>query len=82
MAEIIRVQGRLGETIDNPTLEQLQDIVGGYIQAVYLGYGRYLVVNEEGKLMGLPVNLAATALVSGVDVIVGHAVICTKEELD
>lgn len=44
-------------TIDN-TLEELQKHVGGYIEFVYLpGWPNVcLVVNEEGRLIGLPPN--------------------------
>lgn len=35
--------------------EALKDVVGGYIEAVYLPHDIVLVVNEEGKLMDLPV---------------------------
>lgn len=39
------------------TLEEMQAIVGGYIQAVYPFEDPVAVVcNEEGKLMGLPCN--------------------------
>ena len=39
------------------TLEELQAIVGGYIQAIYpFDEPIALVCNEEGKLIGLPPN--------------------------
>lgn len=39
------------------SLESMQSLVGGYIQAVY-PFEEYvaLICNEEGKLMGLPYN--------------------------
>ncbi len=41
------------------TLEAMQEIVGGYIQAVYPFPDEVaLVCNEEGKLEGLPLNRA------------------------
>ena len=40
-------------------LEELQHAVGGYIEAVYLPDGKVMIVNEEGKLDGLPQNIAA-----------------------
>ena len=41
----------------NDTLEEMQEIVGGYIQVVYpFPDPVALVCNEEGKLMGLPLN--------------------------
>ena len=39
------------------TLEAMQAVVGGYIQAVYPFEDEVaLVVNEEGKICGLPMN--------------------------
>ena len=39
------------------TLEQLQDLVGGYVEAIYQSDGTVLLVNEEGKLQNLPINI-------------------------
>lgn len=50
-------------------LATLQGLVGGYIECVTVGKGIILVVNEEGKLDGLPVNFPL-----GNDFIVGTAV--------
>ena len=41
------------------TLQELQGFVGGYIETVRIPIG-ILIVNEEGKLMGLAPNPAAT----------------------
>ena len=41
----------------NDTLEEMQSIVGGYIQVIYPFLDPVaLVCNEEGKLTGLPLN--------------------------
>lgn len=53
------------EEIENE-LKTLQGIVGGYIEVVSMGEGIALVLNEEGKLVGLPANFGL-----GRDVIVG-----------
>jgi hypothetical protein len=67
------------------TLEELQVLVGGSIEVVALGDGRLLVLNEEGKLEGLPYNEQATQLARGClfpgDVIVGTVVVVTEQEL-
>lgn len=47
-------------------LERFQRIVGGYIEIVQLGNGIVMVLNEEGKLMGLPPNIHI-----GHDILVG-----------
>lgn len=43
------------------TLEEMQAIVGGYIQIIYLKDNNVLVVNEEGKMNNLPYNELATS---------------------
>ena len=58
------------------TLEELQGFVGGYIEIVTTLRGNKLVVNEEGKLNGLPVNIIATEIYGQEDVIVGDALFC------
>lgn len=48
-------QARVAE-IEN-TLEAMQEIVGGYIEAVYAKHGNaLLIMNEDGKMHGLPLN--------------------------
>ena len=47
---------------DEPTLEQAQEFVGGYVEGITFPNGDYLIVNEEGKLKSLPVNEEATKL--------------------
>lgn len=58
--------------------EQLRDSVGGLIQAVDLRQGLTIWVNEEGKLIDLPVNVIGTHLweksFGMTDVIVGNCV--------
>ncbi len=44
------------------SLEEVQKIVGGYIEVVGLSDGNILVLNEEGKLYGLAENPKATAI--------------------
>ena len=56
------------------TLENLQKIVGGYIETLYLGHGLILIVNEEGKLMNLEPNFR-TARGFFADTIVGTAIV-------
>lgn len=69
-----------------PTLDELQKWVGGYIEAVpyweaHLGKPAVVYCNEEGKLDGLPLNQRATGLWWSVlgqpvdDVLVGDVVI-------
>lgn len=60
------------------SLEELQTIVGGYIQVVPLPRGRSLVCNEDGISMALPYNPSASLAVTGYvygDRVLGDAVI-------
>ena len=71
---------------DSLELKAMQDIVGGYIETVPAalaagwsheqGVGLTLIINEEGKLLGLPLNPLATDM-AGIcnDVIVGNAIL-------
>ena len=34
-----------------PTLEEAQEFVGGYVEGITFPNGDYLIINEEGKLM-------------------------------
>lgn len=54
---IIKRPGELPQkaTITN-RLENLQAIVGGYIEAVTLASDFAIICNEDGRLMGLPYN--------------------------
>lgn len=52
-------------TSKKPTLKEMQAAVGGYIQPVSVdfdGRKRTMIVNEEGKIVGLPVNELATKI--------------------
>lgn len=72
---------------DPITLEELQFMVGGYIETVAthlpeIGTKRIImIINEEGKLKGLPRNQAATVLadIMPTDHIVGRAVLCKED---
>jgi hypothetical protein len=44
------------------TLAELQAIVGGLIDILETPDGRYLIINDEGKLLGMERNEAATQL--------------------
>ena len=60
------------------SLSELQEYVGGYIEIVWLRGGKILVVNEEGKINGLPINMNATYIIGehGMDDnIVGNAIL-------
>jgi hypothetical protein len=76
------------------TLEELQKQVGGYIELLPLKrvpelklQDAIMVMNEEGKLLGLPMNQMATDLLTrnypkSTDVIVGDVLICKQKEIE
>lgn len=71
-----------------PNLKQLQEIVGGYIEiirVIFNGKQCQMIINEEGKLINLPLNLQATKILQASapnDYIVGTAVILEGITLD
>ncbi|MDR1182676.1 MAG: DUF3846 domain-containing protein, partial [Bacteroidales bacterium] len=60
MAKIYRTDGETKavtpENRKHFSLKELQHIVGGYIENIYLNDGTIMVLNEEGKLENLPLN--------------------------
>lgn len=68
------------------TLAEMQDAVGGPIEIILLNPAVMLIVNEEGKLKSLPINIPATVLYQDLchttDVIVGDAILANKGEVD
>ena len=91
MAELLKASGDI--KIVNPkegktfSLKELQEYVGGFIETISSLDGNHImVVNEEGKLMGLPFNYCATIRLinefSKMDHIVGDALICRCNEIE
>ena len=75
-----------------PTLKEAQAFVGGYVEGISMPNGDYLIVNEEGKLKGLPFNEEASKLwkdtfdndnfITGRDdFVVGNAILIKKSAL-
>ena len=61
-------------------LDEMQGIVGGYIEIINLKEGRMMIVDEEGKLNNKEVNIPATNILRRdhytADYIVGTAIVC------
>jgi len=72
-AVIIRTDGTMSVIDHCPTLSELQGAVGGLIAPIYGPEGITGYVNDEGLLIGLPLNLIASAL--GGQPLVGDAII-------
>lgn len=66
------------------SMEELQSIVNGHFEFVYLPENMIMVVNEEGKLNDLPVNSIATSFVQPVlkDYIVGNVLLINQKFLN
>lgn len=63
----VSVDGSVRETAERPTLEQMQEWVGGYIERTvvkYEGVQCSMYVNEDGHALGLPPNARATNLLA------------------
>lgn len=58
------------KTAVSDSLENLQKIVGGYIECVYLSEDLVIICNEEGKLLGLEPNMRC-----GIDYLVGTIIV-------
>jgi len=78
---------------NEPDLKAAQDFVGGYVEGITFPNGDYLIINEEGKLMGLPLNEKASKLwkdtfdndnyITGRDdFVVGPAILIKKQALN
>ena len=77
---------------DEPSLKEAQEFVGGYVEGITFPNGDYLIINEEGKLINLPLNPEATALWKATfdndnyitgrnDFVVGPAILIKKDAL-
>ena len=75
-----------------PDLEAAQKFVGGMVEGITFPNGDYLIINEEGKLMQLPLNPEATTLWRATftkdkyafgydDFVVGPAILIKKDAL-
>jgi hypothetical protein len=89
MAQVIKSSGEVIETKPNNgtdfSLEELQAIVGGYIEVVSLRDGRLIVCDEEGKLKGKDFNTRATYILQAAmpthDFVVGDVLVCDADEI-
>lgn len=67
------------------SLEEMQTLVGGFIEIVRTHDDEhYMIIDEEGKLKGKPVNFTATCLYryGDLDVVVGDALVCPTSMID
>ena len=57
--ETSKDKGYIRNYTDNITLKEMQDIVGGYIELLPIGNEEFMVTNEEGLRLKLPINKLA-----------------------
>ena len=68
------------KTIEND-LKAMQEFVGGWIEIVPLSHECCLVCNEEGKIKGLPYNMAVIDTNTGFkDIIMGDFFIASSDD--
>lgn len=85
MAQLIKTDGT-SETLDDLSLESMQNAVGGYIELVQSSEYDF-ICDEEGKLKGYSINAKATHLAHKAnalpinDVLVGNVIIAKKGEI-
>ena len=82
--EIVTVSPDKGKTF---SLRELQDTVGGFIEIIRLdNHKAFMVLHEEGKLIGLPINSKATKIFQEQygtgDYIVGDVLIAQYNQID
>lgn len=92
MADLLRADGTREPVspkngVDFQFKGEAYDLIGtDMIEIVATRDGRMMLIDEEGKLKGKPINAAATALYRyglfryGGDVIVGDVIVCTSAE--
>lgn len=88
MKVLVLSKGKLEEKEINNTLENLQKIVGGYIEIPYLSDVLYeneidVIINEEGKLIdGMTPEIAIVSKDNGqiVDVVYGNCIFASHDE--
>ena len=61
------------------SLSQLQDAVGGYIEVASAAKGKVVLVDEEGSVKGLPINIAGSLICNRV--IRGNVVVVDEDAM-
>lgn len=88
MGILMKVNGDVSEVYPAEkkgfSLKELQGFVDGYIEIVGVGK-QFMVLNEEGKLNGLDINIKATEIFQkhygATDVIVGDILLADANEV-
>jgi hypothetical protein len=73
MTVILHLDGSREEVKGPLSLYDMQQMVGGLIELVYLPNENFIVVNRDAPSLGLPTNMAASNIASRV--LVGTAIL-------
>jgi len=60
-------------------LKEMQKFVGGYIEIIHLPKNKIMVVNEEGLLKKLPLNITAANIAERQ--IVGNVIVMSEKDM-
>lgn len=89
MATIIKSSGEKITTEPNDgktfSLNEMQKIVGGYIEIIYTNDNKLMVIDENGKSAQKELNEEATSLVTLFDFdfgVVGDVLICESNQIN
>lgn len=86
MAVVVDPAGFRKSTLVAPTLSDLQNAVGGFIEILALDAQHLMIVNDDHTTLDLPVNSVATIMASHVlnegEAISGMAVFLTRNEIE
>tara|TARA_R110000822_G_scaffold90457_1_gene209075 strand:+ start:3358 stop:3600 length:243 start_codon:yes stop_codon:yes gene_type:complete len=80
MATLLKSDGSKQEKVNVSTLKSMQDMVGGYIEFIYLPKSKILIVDEEGRLKNYPLNQQASELCG--QLIVGDVILADNSEVN
>jgi hypothetical protein len=89
MKVLVLINGELEEKVIGAELEDLQEIVGGYIEIPYLGdtfrnNGIDVIINDEGKFIeGLKPEIAIVSENTGaiLDIVYGNCIFASHDEM-
>jgi hypothetical protein len=84
-ARIIRADGTEEIIEGKLTLEVMQKTVGGYIEVMTTNNGKRMIMNEDGRRLGLPYNAKATEYAIGMigqdERILGDVIITDRRQI-
>ena len=80
MAQLLKSDGEVIDNVDISSLEKMQELVGGYIEIIYLNDDKVLIVNEEGLILQLPFNQRASGIFKSK--LVGDIILCKINEIE